>query len=572
MGRDDSHKSVGFGYATACNRFECYSVSSFSINRLNFSNLQGDLWGGVTASIVALPLALAFGVASGAGALAGLYGAICCGLMSALFGGTNTQISGPTGPMTIVSAMLFTQFGQNPAIAFTVVMMTGVMQMLFGFARIGRYVNLLPYPVIFGFITGIGVILIFMQIAPLTGHPSPGTVTNAVSVLPAELRALNPHALLVGVSSALICFFTPERIRHVIPPPLLALVFGTVCALTWADIPVIGVLPMGLPTPVMPSLDNLLLGQMISTALVLAALSSIDSLLTSLVADNATATFHNPDKELFGQGLGNLLSGWLGGIAGAGATVRTVANIRAGGRTPLAGVIHSAVLLAIAMGLGFILAEVPHAVLAGILTKVGIDIIDWRFIRRLRNTPRADQILMLTCLFLSVFVDVITAVGIGIVLASLTFVKQAADIQSESIRAIAADDEAHLLDEEQAQYLLEAGSDIQILHLSGLMSFGAANEMARRFSRLGDHKVLVLDLCDVSHIDGSAGLELETATQRAIAGGRDVIIIGMNYRVARVLTKLGLLDLIKETKRFSNRSEGLRAARDIALARRENQA
>lgn len=548
-------------------------------NRLTTAHLKGDLAGGLIAAIVALPLALAFGVASGAGAIAGMYSAICIGLMAALFGGTATQISGPTGPMTIVAAALFTQFGNEPAVAFTVVMMTGAFQILFGYLKIGRYINLMPYPVISGFISGIGVILIFMQLDPLLGYPSPGTVNNAITVLPEYLKNPNLAALAVGLLSTFICFATPARIRQRVPPPLIALVLGTLAAMALPNVPVLGAIPTGLPTLIVPQFDVPLLSNMINTALILAALGSIDSLLTSLVADNATGTFHDSNKELIGQGLGNLVAGIFGGIAGAGATVRTLSNIQAGGRTPLSGVIHALVLIVILLGLSPLVALIPHAVLSGILLKVGIDVIDWRSIRRARRLPRTDQVLMVVCLLLTVFVDVVTAAGIGIILASLLFVKQAADIQIESIRTLDGTDadtgkalnpegiEATMLSDNELALLREARGAIRLIHFSGLMSFGAANEMARRFARLGNYDVLLLDLVDVQQIDGSAGLQLEAAIQRALMANREVVIVGLSYRVARVLNKLGCLELVKETHRFSERLTALEAALAFVKAR-----
>jgi SulP family sulfate permease len=528
---------------------------SIKPNSIGFANAAGDLAGGVTAAIVALPLALAFGVASGAGPVAGIYGAICVGLFAALFGGTPTQISGPTGPMTIVSASLFTQFGDEPAIAFTVVMLTGLLQIGFGALRIGRYVNLMPYPVISGFMTGIGGILLLMQIEPLLGRSAT-----------AGGSGINGSALLIGAVAIAICFFTPRRIGRVLPSPLLALTAGTVLSLLFFDVPVLGEIPSALPSPVLPVIDVERFGDMISTALVLAALGSIDSLLTSLVADNATASFHDSDKELVGQGVGNLAAGLLGGIPGAGATIRTLTNIQAGGRTPLSGVIHALLLLAIAIGLGPVVGHIPEAALAGVLVKVGVDVIDWPFLRRVRRVPRIDLVLMIVVFLLTVFVDVITAVGVGIVLASLGLVKEAADVAMESMRILDDENDQSLLTAAEAELLRACGGAAQYVHFSGLMSFGAANDMGRRFARLGDYRVLVLDLCDVPRIDGTAGLELEVLIQRSLEERREVVMIGLSLPVARVLNQLGSLDRIKETRRFANRTEGLREALAIVAA------
>jgi len=530
------------------------------LNRLGTSRLQGDLFGGLTAAIVALPLALAFGVASGAGPMAGLYGAICVGLFAALFGGTPAQISGPTGPMTIVMASVFTQFAGQPAVAFTVVLMAGAFQVLFGYLRLGRYVNLMPYPVISGFMTGIGCILIIMELDPLLGFDTPQNVINALTVLPGYLANPNPGALAIGVMALGIVLFTPRRIGRVVPSPLIAIVVCSLAALGLADVPLLGAIPRGLPSLQLPVFDFAQLNHMLVSAAVLAALGSVDSLLTSLVADNVTRTYHDSDKELVGQGIGNMVSGLFGGIAGAGATIRTLSNVQAGGRTALSGVIHALTLLAIVLGMGPLVAWVPHAALAGILIKVGIDVIDWRFIKRMHRAPRVDQVLMLVVLVLTVFVDVITAVAVGIVVASLAFVKEMAELQVDSIKTVSDPDHVTMFDAETAQLMREHRDRIMFLHLSGLISFGAANELLRKFSTTGSYDVLIIDLLDVPKVDGSAALALEEVIQQATDAHKTVFIVGLTYPVARLMGHMGCLDQVRETERFETRPDAVRAA------------
>jgi SulP family sulfate permease len=535
-------------------------------NRLGTSQLQGDLFGGLTAAIVALPLALAFGVASGAGPMAGLYGAVCVGLFASLFGGTPAQISGPTGPMTIVMASVFTQFAGQPAVAFTVVLMAGAFQVLFGYLRLGRYVNLMPYPVISGFMTGIGCILIIMELDPLLGYPTPRNVINALTVLPGYIANLNPAALAIGVLALGIVLFTPKRIGRVVPSPLIAIVVCSLAALGLADVPVLGPIPSGLPQLQPPVLDLSQLNHMLVSAAVLAALGSVDSLLTSLVADNVTRTYHDSDKELVGQGIGNMVSGLFGGIAGAGATIRTLSNVQAGGRTPLSGVVHAVTLLVIVLGLGPLVSWVPHAALAGILIKVGVDVIDWRFVRRMHRAPQVDRVLMLVVLVLTVFVDVITAVAVGIVLASLAFVKEMAELQVESIKTVSDPDHVRMFDPQTAELMRAHRDRIMFLHLSGLISFGAANELLRKFSTTGSYEVLIIDLLDVPKVDGSAALALEEVIQQATDAGKTVFIVGLTYAVARLMGRMGCLDQVRETERFESRPDAVRAA--VALLER----
>jgi SulP family sulfate permease len=531
-----------------------------SLNRLSTAHLRGDIFGGATAAIIALPLALALGVASGVGPIAGLYGAICVGLFASLFGGTNAQVSGPTGPMTVVAAIVFTNFAQQPAVAFTVVMLAGMFQILFGYLRIGRYVNLMPYPVISGFMTGIGCIIIILQLEPMLGHDSHSRVLNVLTALPGDFKTLNWHATGLGLLSLAVCFGLPKSLARIVPAPLIALVACTLAAMFVADVPLLGAVPSGLPSLQVPAFDFAQLSYMLVSAAILAALGSIDSLLTSLVADNMSRSFHNSDKELIGQGLGNLAAGLVGGLPGAGATMRTLANFKAGGRTPLSGVLHALVLLLIVLGLGPVVSFVPHAALAGILFKVGIDVIDWRFIRRWHRAPRTDLILMLVVLVLTVFVDVITAVGVGIVMASLVFVKDMADIQMQSIRTVLDEVGHDLLTAEETRLFRQCNGRAAILHLSGAMSFGAANEMMRRIVGVRPVETLIIDLTDVPSIDGSAALTLEEIMQRGAEAGQDVFIVGMQLHVARVLSKMGILDEVRETTRFATRLEAIQAA------------
>jgi SulP family sulfate permease len=537
-------------------------MNRFKPNALDTSHLRGDIFGGLTAAVVALPLAIAFGVASGAGAIAGLYGAACVGLFAALFGGTPAQISGPTGPMTIVSASIFTQFAENPGIAFTVVMLAGAFQILFGAMRLGRFVNLMPYPVISGFMTGIGVILIIMQLEPLLGYPAPENVVNAITVLPAEISNPNLHAVAIGLVSLGICLFTPTRLNRIAPAPLLALVIASLLAVALPGAEVLGGIPTGMPQWQYPMIAFADLDTIIVSAAVIGALGSIDSLLTSLAADNVTRTFHDSDKELVGQGIGNVVAGLFGGLPGAGATIRTLTNVKAGGRTPLSGVVHAIALFLVVLGLGPVLSVIPHAALAGILMKVGLDVIDWRYLKRMLRAPTIDVVLMFVVLVLTVFVDVITAVAAGVMIASLAFVKESAELQIESIQALSDPEHAQFLSPEESDLFRRCRGRLLFLYLSGLMSFGAAKELSRRIGIADTFDVFVLDLHDVPKVDGSAALALEEIIDQAVASGKDVLVVGLSAPVARLLAKMGILDRFKETTRFATRREALRYAVD----------
>jgi SulP family sulfate permease len=343
------------------------------IHGLNFRNVRGDFYGGVTAAVVALPLALAFGVSSGAGPVAGIYGAVFVGLFAALFGGTPAQVSGPTGPMTVVMAAVLTHFNamypDNPAygasLAFTVVIMGGLFQILFGFLKLGKFINLIPHPVVSGFMSGIGVIIILLQLGPLFGHVAYSDPLSSAKAIPRILENPVPDAMILAGLALAIVYLLPKKLNHMLPSPLVALIVGTVALYVWkgGEITsvvengetlykmggafVLGDIPTGIPSPRLPVLELDVLVNMLKSALTLAALGSIDSLLTSLVADNITRTHHESNRELIGQGIGNTMAGLFGGLPGAGATMRTVVNVRAGGRTPVSGALHSLILLGI---------------------------------------------------------------------------------------------------------------------------------------------------------------------------------------------------------------------------------
>ncbi|MBF2097670.1 MAG: SulP family inorganic anion transporter, partial [Gloeomargaritaceae cyanobacterium C42_A2020_066] len=431
-------------------------------NRIRFDNLRGDLLGGVTTAIVSLPLALAFGVASGVGPINGLYGAICVGFFAALFGGTPTLISEPTGPMTVVMTAVVASFvasdaDQGLAMAFTVVMLAGLFQIIFGAFKLGRYITLMPYSVISGFMSGIGVILMILQLGPLLGQAVPkGGVIGTIQAIPQLVTTADPVEVALGVSSLLIILLTPKKVRRYVPPQLIALVVGTLLSLTifqGADIRRIGVIPTGLPILQMPTFG---LGQ-ISTILIngvmLGMLGCIDTLLTAVIADSLTRTEHNSDKELIGQGIGNIVSGLCGGLPGAGATMGTVVNIQTGATSALSGLTRALVLLVVVLGVAQLTEPIPMAVLAGIAMKVGIDILDWSFLKRSHNVSVKGSLIMYGVLLLTVFVDLIVAVGVGVFIANILTIERLSQLQSQEVKLITDLDDDGRLSAEENQLL-----------------------------------------------------------------------------------------------------------------------
>jgi SulP family sulfate permease len=549
------------------------------INGLHFRNLRGDIYGGITAGVVALPLALAMGVASGAGPIAGLYGAIFVGFFAALFGGTPAQVSGPTGPMTVVMAAIFTQytamFPEDPArgaaLAFTVVMLGGLFQILFGFLKIGKFIELVPHPVVSGFMSGIGVIIILLQLPPLLGYPTQTGPLASAEALPLAVNNMVTDAVILGAISLAIVFFLPKKIGRLIPSPLVALIVGTLVYMLFlrgGNASILGEIPTGLPEPQRPTFDFVLLPMMLQSALTLAALGAIDSLLTSLVADNITRTYHKSDRELIGQGIGNTIAGLFGGLPGAGATMRTVVNVKAGGQTPLSGALHSMVLLAIALGAGALASNIPHAVLAGILIKVGIDIIDWDYLKHMRNAPKAGVTMMFVVLVMTVLVDLIIAVATGMVMASMVFMKRQTDLQLKSIKTIREVDEDTPLSPQEAEIFREAEGRILLLHLGGPMSFGAAKGMARLLAQFDQYDILILELTDMPQIDFTASRALYDMVIDAKTMGREVFLVGTRPPVHSMLTKLGIIAAVPASHMIENRLATLQEAQRLLRERR----
>lgn len=533
--------------------------------RFRSRNIKDDMYGGIIAAVVALPLALAFGVSSGAGAIAGLYGAICVGFFAALFGGTPSQISGPTGPMTVVMAAIVTDYmsrfpDSGLALAFTVVIMGGLFQIVFGFLRLGKYVSMVPYAVISGFMTGVGVIIIMLELPALLGHEVGGGVTAAFTAMPDVLSNVNFMEAVLGVTGIALIYVWPKPLRALVPAPLFALIFASVIAVLMfpkAGIHVLGDIPTGLPALHMPVFETVLIFDMVKSALILALLGSIDSLLTSLVADNITRTHHDPEKELIGQGIGNIAAGLFGGLPGAGATMRTVINVQSGGRTPLSGMVHALILLAVVLGLAHYASYIPHAVLAGILITVGIDIIDWDFIRRMHKFPRRIAVIMLTVLGITVFVDLITAVAVGIIMSSLSTVKRMADLQIKMTREITADNADEYLPADEAGKMRQSQGDFLLYQLQGPLSFGAARNMLKTLTKDGDYKILVLDMTYVPMVDVTTALTIEEIIRTVQEKKKDVRFVGLNQEILAQFHQLAMTGAVLENRHYSTLSDAL---------------
>lgn len=605
-----------------------------------FTHLKGDAFGGITAGIVALPLALAFGVSSGLGPSAGLYGAIIIGFFAALFGGTPTQISGPTAPMTAVSmvviaSILATNDGDLstalPAI-LTVFLLAGIFQIALGVLGIGKYIKYIPYPVVSGFMTAIGVMIIITQILPALGYypkedgqyvsgfeneakevilknmlkeqsgegllelanfqetinrsqeitpaaiqkearaiagANASGVTGAVKLLLNALKNIRWLEFILALATILIIYGF-KRITKAVPSTLVALVvvsgIAYAAGLNYQAIPEI---PFGFPefnTSIFTSFSLTSVTPYLLAAVSLAFLGAIDSLLTSVIADNMTKTKHNPNKELVGQGIGNAIASVFGGIPGAGATIRTVVNINAGGKTKLSGIIAAVLLLVILLALGPVASKIPAAVLAGILITVGIGVMDYKGLRAIPNLPRdlkiagvgisSEVIILLVVLVLSVFWNLINAVGIGLILSSLMFMKKMGDFTTQQSKLIGFNpedyDNSNWSDE--ANFPEKFNEEIFIKHLSGPLFFGYTSEFSALSKQIPETASdVILRMEKVPYVDQSGVYAMEDTILGLHFKGVKVHIVGLKKQPQYMLNRINIIpDLIPESEVYDS--------------------
>ena len=598
---------------------------------LNFSHIKGDFFGGLTAGIVALPLALAFGVSSGLGPSAGLYGAIFVSFFAALFGGTDTQISGPTAPMTAVSmvvigALIAINDGDVskalPAI-LTIFLLSGLMQICLGLVGFGKYIKYIPYPVVSGFMTAIGVIIIITQIAPAVGYyPSEDPnfvekfkpiaeekilgniiddeikgstfileeitqtiqktqnipeqdilkesraiagsassgVVGSLKYIKNSLSNINILELLLALGTIMIIYGF-KRITTAIPSTLVALLIMSGIAVGFnLNYRPIETIPSGLPIPNLSIFTKFSLSSItpyIFTALTLALLGAIDSLLTSVVADNMTKTKHKPNKELIGQGIGNTIGAIFGGIPGAGATIRTVVNINAGGKTRISGMIAGLVLLLILLALGPIASMIPAAVLAGILITVGIGVMDYKGLKAIPYMPRAEVSIMLIVLILSSVWNLVYAVGIGLVIASLMFMKKIGDLTAEKSSVVPLK-EVPWKDEKNIP------KNVFIKHVEGPLFFGSTSDFQQLAKQIpNDSGVIIIRLEKMPYMDQSGLYAMEDVLVDLVSSGKKVLLVGLVEQPKYMLERIDIIpNLIPQDQVFENLDESILWVKD----------
>ena len=528
--------------------------------KYDFKNLKGDISGGLVAGIIALPLALAFGVQSGLGAAAGLYGAIAVGIFAAAFGGTSTQASGPTGPMTVVSAsiVLFAiestgSIEKGLGIVLLSFLVGGVCQILLGLLGVGKYIRYFPYPVVSGFMSGVGLIIVFLQLWPLMGSASPKSTVEVFTKIATPLAAINWAAIALGLLTLVVNYTFPLLTKKV-PSVLVALLVGTGVALGFGlDVPTIGTIPTGFPPIQIAAMFGVEPKHaifIIQSGVTLALLGSIDSLLTSVIADNITKDRHNSRMELIGQGIGNVVASVFGGIPGAGATKGTVVAINSGAKTRLSGITHGVFQLVALLGLGALVSYIPLCVLAGLLISVGVAIIDYKGLKHLLDVPKADAVVMILVLVWTVFGNLIHAVAAGVVLASVLFMKKASDIAETKTTVTELDPEPVWDDE--SDMTEKQKSNVFIKHLYGPLFFGFSSgfrDLAEALPK--EAKTIVIRMERVPYIDQSGLYTLEDAVMSLTEEDKQVVITGLQTQPADMLSRIGLIpNLVSEDQVF----------------------
>ncbi|MXW95067.1 MAG: SulP family inorganic anion transporter [Acidimicrobiaceae bacterium] len=531
--------------------------------------LRGDVFGGMTAAVVALPLSLAFGVASGLGAIEGLYSAVVVGMLAALLGGSRTQISGPTAPLSVAMAVVFVDYADGELKrALAIVAMAGIIQVLLGALRLGTFVAYTPYAVVSGFTSAVGLIIIIVQVLPFFGaEVALGGALKSLREWPDAVANVDPSALTLGLVTLAVCVFWPGRLQRILPPSVAALIIGTLVGVLWlSEAPTIGEVPTGLPDLVVPEISIGDLGSALPAAVTIALLGSINSLLTARVADSLTRQNHDPSRELMGAGAANVVVAFIGGVPGAGATSCTVANVKAGGRSRVSGVLCATILAALVLGLGRYVDAIPHAVLAGILIKIGFNIIDWRYLAHIHRVPRENVVVLALTLVLSIVSDLVIAVAVGLVMAALTGARQVERLELDKVISTPLLDMTFLADPEADDGAPDLDDDpfaarVGLLSLRGSFTSASSTRLFKTINHdMAEHEVVIFDFTETAHVDDSAALAIGQLADTARDADTQCIVLGMSGMTD---TSVHALDVLREIPE-ENFVEDLDEARIVA--------
>ena len=524
---------------------------------MNIRNVSGDLIGGFIAATIALPQALAFGTMTGAGALSGLYGAMFLCLFSGLFGINVPLISGPTGPTAIIIASIYAGLGGNVSALWAVLFLASVFQIVLSFTKIPNLVKYVPYPVISGFMNGVGVILIILQIAPLMGVKTFATPILTFKNLSHILSNINTDALVIGLFSLGILIYTPKIIKKYIPSEIFALIFGTLAA--WAykmDVPTIAGLTGSLPNIVTADFSNIV--RISTLAVMVAVICSTESLMTGLVITSLTKKKINNQTLIFAQGIGNSIASLFGGISGAGATMRSVAAIKTGATTKLSTIFCGIIILFAILYGNELVNMVPMATLAAILIRVGYNIIDTKLLKVLHCAPKEDLTVMFLVFFLTIFHDIIFAVGVGITLSAALFAKQLADKTTLNIKDV-EDNEIIRLEKRLHD---ESDYKIIVVHIRGELFFGSATQIISQFEELLGTKHIILCYDSDRKLDISAIFALEDILIRLKSQGVRVYLVLRNVEILKQINELNIQRQLNDDEIFFEEIDAIQKAKE----------
>lgn len=522
------------------------------------SNLRGDVLGGIVSAIVALPQALAFGVATGMGASAGMWGAVILCLVAGLLGTKLPMISGPTGPVAIVTASIMAAYGYETGAIVTVLLLAAIIQTCISFTSLPSIVKYVPYPVISGFMNGVGTILILMQLNPLVGQKTMSTPIESLKHLIADFSDINTQAVILGCLTLIIVFLIPQKINRFIPSQIIALVLCTFISIKAGfQVDKISDVSISLPHPVLPEINFDILKLALPFALTLAVVCSSESMLTALVADSLTREKSSPKRLLLSQGIGNILCAMTGSMSGSAATMRTVAAINTGASTKFAAVVNPLFLIIVLMTCSEFVKEIPLAVLAGILIKIGYDIVDTKLLKVIKYAPKDDLYVLALVFLLTVFYNLIFAVGAGITLAALLYAKRVADKTSLEVKNIYSK-EIFALEEELVhdyKYL------IRVVHIDGQFFFGSATQIVSHFDEMLGTKYLILNYESNALLDISAIFALEDIIIRLQTQHIKVMLVIKNEAVLNQLRDLNITSQIGSENIFYDEKSAVTLAK-----------
>ncbi len=522
------------------------------------SNLRGDVLGGIVSAIVALPQALAFGVATGMGASAGMWGAIIMCLVAGILGTKLPMISGPTGPVAIVTASIMAAYNYEAGAIVTVLLLAAIIQTCISFTSLPSIVKYVPYPVISGFMNGVGTILILMQLNPLVGQKTMSTPLESLKHLITDFQDINTQAVFLGVLTLMTVFLIPQKINRFIPSQIIALVLCTFISIKAGfQVDKIADVSINLPHPVLPEINFDVLKLALPFALTLAVVCSSESMLTALVADSLTREKSSPKRLLLSQGIGNILCAMTGSMSGSAATMRTVAAINTGASTKFAAVVNPLFLIIVLMTCAEFVKEIPLAVLAGILIKIGYDIVDTKFLKVIKYAPKDDLYVLALVFLLTVFYNLIFAVGAGITLAALLYAKRVADKTSLEVKNIYSK-EIFALEEELVhdyKYL------IRVVHIDGQFFFGSATQIVSHFDEMLGTKYLILNYESNALLDISAIFALEDIIIRLQTQHIKVMLVIKNEAVLNQLRDLNITSQIGSENIFYDEKSAVTLAK-----------